>query len=121
MLKTFLKRAAQPADLGGLPPRPEQLGLSQRGRDCLKDDLERLIKTSGLPTGLPKTARVLVVDGMDDAIVAPAASREHLLALTSHLQEAPEQWQLQDVGHALLVPDLLVRVQQWLDHNSRAS
>ena len=66
-------------------------------------------------------ARVLVVDGMDDAIVAPAASREHLLALTSRLQEAPEQWQLQDVGHALLVPDLLVRVQQWLDHNSRAN
>ena len=120
MLRTFLKRAAQPADLGGLPPGPEKHGLSLRGRDCLKDDLECLIKTSGLPTGLPTTARVLVVDGMDDAIVARAASREHLLALTSHLQHAPEQWQLQDVGHALLVPDLLVRVQQWLDHNSRA-
>ena len=118
MLRTFLKRAAQPADLGGLPPGPEKHGLSLRGRDCLKDDLECLIKTSGLPTGLPTTARVLVVDGMDDAIVARAASREHLLALTSHLQHAPEQWQLQDVGHALLVPDLLVRVQKWLDHNN---
>tara|TARA_B100001093_G_scaffold479698_1_gene508919 strand:+ start:128 stop:322 length:195 start_codon:yes stop_codon:yes gene_type:complete len=64
---------------------------------------------------------VLVVDGTDDAIVAPAASREHFFALTSHLQHAPERWQFKDVGHALLVQDLLVRVQQWLDHNSQAS
>ena len=121
MLRTFLKRAAQPAEVSGLPPGPEQHGLSERGRDCLRDDLEHLIGTSGLPPGLPTAARVLVVNGTDDAIVAPAASREHLQALTSHLQDAPEQWQFQDVGHALLVPDLLVRVQQWIDHNSRAS
>ena len=121
MLRTFLKRAAQPAEVSGLPPGPEQHGLSERGRDCLRDDLEHLIGTSGLPPGLPTAARVLVVNGTDDAIVAPAASREHLQALTSHLQDAPEQWQFQDVGHALLVPDLLVRVQQWLDLNSRAT
>ena len=121
MLRTFLKRAAQPAEVGALPPGLEQQGLSERGRDCLREDLERLIDTSGLPAGLPKTARVLVVDGTDDAIVTPAAGREHLQALRSHLQVEPEQWQLRDVGHALLVPDLLVRVQQWLDHNSRAS
>ena len=118
MLRTFLKRAAQPADVRCLPPGPGQKGLSKRGRNYLKSDLECLIGTSCLPAGLPKTARVLVVDGMDDAIVAPAASREHLHALTSHLQDAPEQWQLWGVGHALLVPDLLVRVQQWLDHIS---
>ena len=121
MLRTFLKRAAQPAEVDGLPPGLEQQGLCERGRDCLREDLERLIGTSGLPAGLPQSARVLVVDGTDDAIVAPAASREHLQALSSHLQTAPEQWQLRNVGHALLVPDLLVRVQQWLDHNSRAS
>ncbi|WP_114994669.1 alpha/beta hydrolase [Synechococcus sp. UW179A] len=121
MLRTFLKRAAQPAEVDGLPPGLEQQGLSERGRHYLREDLECLIGTSGLPAGLPKTARVLVVDGTDDAIVAPAASREHLQALKSHLQAAPEQWQLRDVGHALLVPDLLVRVQQWLDHHSRAS
>ena len=118
MLRTFLKRAAQPAEVSGLPPGLEQHGLSERGRDCLRHDLERLIGTAGLPPGLPTAARVLVVEGMDDSIVAPAASREHLLALTSHLQDAPERWLLRDVGHALLVPDLLVRVQKWLDHNN---
>jgi len=121
MLRTFLRRAAHPADVGGLPPGPIQLGLSEQGRIALKEDLKRLIETRDLPAGLPNSARVLIVDGMDDAIVAPAASREHLQALRGHLQTAPEQWQLRDVGHALVVPDLLVRVQQWLDHTSRAT
>ena len=121
MLRTFLKRAAQPAEVGGLPAGPVQFGLSEQGRIKLKEDLDHLIETCDLPAGLPKSARVLVVDGMDDAIVAPAASREHLQALTQYLQDAPEQWQLRNVGHALLVPDLLVRVQRWLDHNSRAA
>ena len=121
MLRTFLKRAAHPADVGGLPPGPVQLGLSEQGRIVLKEDLKRLIETRDLPAGLPNSARVLIVDGMDDAIVAPAASREHLQALKGHLQTVPEQWQLKDVGHALVVPDLLMRVQQWLDHTSRAT
>lgn len=121
MLKTFLKRAAQPADIGGLPPGPVQLGLSKQGRTTLNEDLQHLIGTFDLPEGLPKTARVLVVDGAEDAIVAPAASREHFQALTRHLEQAPEQWQLSGVGHALLVPNLLVRVQHWLDQITRGT
>tara|TARA_B100001121_G_scaffold26245_1_gene20418 strand:- start:1911 stop:2660 length:750 start_codon:yes stop_codon:yes gene_type:complete len=119
MLRAFLKRAAQPAGLEGLPPGPERQGLSQQGRECLRADLDRLIATTGLPSGFPKTARVLVVEGAEDAIVAPAASREHLQALTHHLEQTPAHWQLSGVGHALLVPDLLVRVQRWLDHSGR--
>ena len=117
MLRTFLQRAAQPAGLEGLPPGPEQQGLSERGRERLRADLDRLIGTEGLPGGLPQTARVLVVEAAEDAIVAPAASRELLQALTRHLEQKPEHWQLSGVGHALLVPDLLIGVQKWLDHN----
>ena len=117
MLRTFLQRAAQPAGLEGLPPGPEQQGLSERGRERLRADLDRLIGTEGLPVGLPQTARVLVVEAAEDAIVAPAASRELLQALTRHLEKKPEHWQLSGVGHALLVPDLLIGVQKWLDHN----
>ena len=115
MLRTFLQRAAQPAGLEGLPPGPEQQGLSERGRERLRADLDRLIGTNGLPEGLPETARVLVVEAAEDAIVAPAASRELLQALVRHLEQKPEHWNLSGVGHALLVPDLLVRVRQWLD------
>ena len=119
MLRTFLQRAAQPADVEGLPPGPEQQGLSERGRERLRADLDRLIGTEGLPVGLPQTARVLVVEAAEDAIVAPAASRDLLQALTRHLEQKPEHWQLSGVGHALPVPDLLVRVRQWLDHSGR--
>ena len=115
MLRTFLQRAAQPADLEGLPPGPEQQGLSEQGRKRLRADLDCLIGTDGLPEGLPETARVLVVEAAEDAIVAPAASRELLQALVRHLEQKPEHWNLSGVGHALLVPDLLVRVRQWLD------
>ena len=117
MLRTFLQRAAQPADLEGLPPGPEQQGLSEQGRKRLRADLDCLIGTDGLPEGLPETARVLVVEAAEDAIVAPAASRELLQALARHLEQKPEHWQLSGVGHALLVPDLLIGVQKWLDHN----
>ena len=119
MLRTFLQRAAQPADLEGLPPGPEQQGLSEQGRKRLRADLDCLIGTDGLPEGLPETAHVLVVEAAEDAIVAPAASRELLQALTRHLEQKPEHWQLSGVGHALPVPDLLVRVRQWLDHSGR--
>ena len=115
MLRTFLQRAAQPAGLEGLPPGLEQQDLSQRSRERLRADLDRLIGTNGLPEGLPETARVLVVEAAEDAIVAPAASRELLQALVRHLEQKPEHWNLSGVGHALLVPDLLVRVRQWLD------
>ena len=118
MLRTFLQRAAQPGSADGLPPGPVQKGLSAESRERLANDLDLLIATCGLPEGLPSRARVLVVDAEEDAIVAPAASREQLIALEGHLEQPPEHWQLRRTGHALLVPDLLRRVQQWLDRVS---
>ena len=120
MLQTFLERAAQPASPMGLTRGPAQQGLSMQGRERMRQDLERLISSSGLPEGMPSGARVLVVDAAADAIVAPSASRDQMLALTGHLQHAPERWWLKDAGHSLLVPDLLIRVQQWLDHDTSA-
>ena len=120
MLRTFLQRAAQPGSANALPPGPVQKGLSAEGRERLTIDLDRLIATRGLTVGIPSNARVLVVDAGDDAIVAPTASRDQLQALERHLVQAPEHWQLAHAGHALLVPDLLMRVQQWLDREPPA-
>jgi pimeloyl-[acyl-carrier protein] methyl ester esterase len=115
MLERFLARAALPAPASALPPGPLQTGLTPDGRRRLDQDLLRLLHTSGLPAGFPRTARVLVVDAADDAIVAPEARLELLERLQGHLDSPPEHWTLHDAGHALLVPDLLVRVQHWLD------
>ena len=117
MLHTFLQRAAAPTDVSALPPGPGTQGLTTAGRERLRADLDRLLETEGLPPGLPSTARVLIVEAGCDAIVAPEASECLLSELGNLLEQAPEHWVLPNVGHALLVPDLLSRVRQWLDQN----
>ena len=115
MLTTFLRRAAAPSPPDGLPRGPIQEGLSIEGRQRLSDDLDRLIASAELPLGLQDTIRVLVVEAAQDAIVVPAARQELRDALQTRLQHPAEHWCLSDSGHALLVPDLLIRIQRWLD------
>ena len=115
MLTTFLRRAAAPSPPDGLPRGPIQEGLSIEGRQRLSDDLDRLIASAELPVGLQDTTRVLVVEAAQDAIVVPAARQELRDALQTRLQHPAEHWCLSDSGHALLVPDLLIRIQRWLD------
>ena len=115
MLTTFLRRAAAPSPPDGLPRGPIQEGLSIEGRQRLSDDLDRLIASAELPLGLQDTTRVLVVEAAQDAIVVPAARQELRDALQTRLQHPAEHWCLSDSGHALLVPDLLIRIQRWLD------
>ena len=115
MLTTFLRRAAAPSPPDGLPRGPIQEGLSIEGRQRLSDDLDRLIASAELPVGLQDTTRVLVVEAAQDAIVVPAARQELRDALQTRLQHPAEHWCLSGSGHALLVPDLLIRIQRWLD------
>ena len=115
MLTTFLRRAAAPSPPDGLPRGPIQEGLSIEGRQRLSDDLDRLIESAELPVGLQETTRVLVIEAAQDAIVVPAARQELLDALQTRLQHPAEHWCLSGSGHALLVPDLLIRIQRWLD------
>ncbi len=121
MLNSFWARATAPAFPKGLPRGPIDEGLSTKGRQRLIDDLDRLIASSELPPGLRETTRVLIVEAGQDAIVVPAARRELLEALQSRLQKQAEQWILKESGHALLIPDLLMRVQRWLDQDCPAS
>ena len=115
MLTTFLRRAAAPSPPDGLPRGPIQEGLSIEGGKRLSDDLGRLIASAELPLGLQATTRVLVVEAAQDSIVVPAARQELRDALQTRLQHPAEHWCLSDSGHALLVPDLLIRIQRWLD------
>ena len=115
MLTTFLRRAAAPSPPDGLPRGPIQEGLSIEGRQRLSDDLDQLIASAELPVGLQDTTRVLVVEAAQDSIVVPAARQELRDALQTRLQHPAEHWCLSDSGHALLVPDLLIRIQRWLD------
>ena len=115
MLMTFLTRAAAPSPPDGLPRGPIHEGLSREGRQRLTDDLDRLIASAELPLGLQTTSRVLVVEAEQDAIVVPAAKQELRDAVENRLNHPAEHWLIPGSGHALLVPDLLMRVQRWLD------
>ena len=115
MLTTFLTRAAAPSPPDGLPHGPIHEGLSRQGRQRLTDDLDRLIASAELPPGLQATTKVLVVEAEQDAIVVPLARQELRDAVETRLQHPAEHWFIPDSGHALLVPDLLMRVQRWLD------
>ena len=46
---------------------------SVEGRKRLQIDLDLLIQSKGLPQGFPKHSKVLIVQGEEDAIVAPSA------------------------------------------------
>lgn len=115
MLESFLTKAATPASATALPPGPIHEGLSAPGRQRLLSDLHRLIASAALPPGIPSDARVLVVNASDDRIVVPEARQQLLDQLRGHLRHQPCVWTLASCGHALLVPDLLVQVQEWLD------
>ena len=115
MLTNFLRRAAAPSPADGLPRGPIHEGLSHEGRQRLTDDLDQLIASAELPPGLQASSRVLVVEAEQDAIVVPAARQELRDAIQTRLQHPAEHWFMPGSGHALLVPDLLMRIQRWLD------
>ena len=115
MLQTFLDRAAAPTPTSTLPPSPINEGLSETGRQRLRDDLRLLMATTGLPDGLPAQARVLVVNAEADAIVVAEARRQLQHDLETNLDLPADLWVLKGCGHALLAPDLLMRVRRWLD------
>ena len=71
--------------------------------------------TTGLPDGFPAQARVLVVNAEADAIVVAEARQQLQHDLETHLDLPTDLLVLKGCGHALLAPDLLMRVRRWLD------
>ncbi len=115
MLTTFLKRACSPLILEDLPKGPVQDGLTDEGRIQLKADLDLLARTKKLPRGLPIKAKVLVIEGMQDEIVAPLSRKTLIEDLSNHLEKPPSHWELPGMGHALFTPDLIQNVHTWLE------
>ena len=109
MLHRFLRQAAAPDPIELSPPGPAEgpLGLEQRQR--LRDDLQLLQHTAGLPAGFPRAAPVLVVEAAEDRIVAPEARQ--LL----RQQLAGAEWvTIPGAGHSLLRAPVLPLVLEWL-------
>jgi pimeloyl-[acyl-carrier protein] methyl ester esterase len=110
MLEVFTARVAEPQSPDLLPPGPLDGSLSEDNRSRLREDLDLLARCDGLPTGFPRGARVLIVEGEEDRIVEPEARR----MLREALPEA-DVITLPGVGHALLAGEVIDRVVEWVE------
>ncbi len=117
MLKKFLNKACQPERLSPLPAGPITEGISSTGREILKADLKLLIQSEGLPPGISKQSRVLVIQGDQDRIIDQASQKLLLDELKEHLESEPTYWNIAGVGHALLPIALIAQVHDWLESN----
>lgn len=110
MLETFTARVAEPQSPDLLPPGPLDGELNEANRARLREDLNLLGRTSGLPSGFPRSARVLIVEAEEDRIVEPGARK----ILREALPNA-DVITLPGVGHALLAGDVIGRVVVWVE------
>ena len=117
MLLTFLEKSTMPHPLNTLPEGPITKGISLKGHQKLESDLKILIKTEKLPDGLPAHATVLIVDGAEDAIVAPSAKEVLRHDLQKFLHKQPTHWIIPKEGHSLLQPGLKERIHNWLNQS----
>ena len=113
MLRKFLTRCASPLPLSALPNNALLQGLDPLGRQRLQQDLALLQQCRDLPEGWPEAAKVLVVQGEQDAIVCLESRVQLLQALnvarTDHVLRPDE-------GHALVTPAVLDLVLRWAGH-----
>ena len=110
MLETFAARVAAPQSPDLLPPGPLDGSLDETNRARLREDLELLGRSDGLPAGFPQDARVLIVEAEDDRIVEPEARR-----LLRELLPAAEVISFPGTGHALLGCNVIARVVEWVE------
>lgn len=110
MLETFTARVAEPQSPDLLPPGPLEGPLDEINRAQLREDLELLGRSDGLPAGFPQDARVLIVEAEDDRIVEPEARR-----LLRESLPAAAVISFPGTGHALLGCDVIARVVEWVE------
>lgn len=109
MLENFTTKVAEPQSAELLPPGPLDGPLDETIRARLRADLDLLRRCDGLPAGFPPGARVLIVEGAEDRIVEPHARQ----TLREALPKA-DVISFPATGHALLDPELIPRVVQWV-------
>jgi pimeloyl-[acyl-carrier protein] methyl ester esterase len=115
MLRAFLARAAAPDPVALLPCGPADQPVGPPCRLRLRQDLARLVGSSGLPTGWPQGAPVLLVEAGADGIVDPEAQ-----ALLRQSLPQAERLGFPGAGHALLRADLIPAVLEWLQRTLSA-
>jgi len=115
MLTSFMARAAAPQSGELIAASVLDTSLKPQGVQRLRDDLELLSQTTGLPAGFPGSARVLLVQAGADQIVVPEARLD-----LQELLPGADLLTLAQAGHALLATPVVAMVLAWLSQANDA-
>jgi len=117
MLLKFYSKANKPYKDSLIIKGPLQKGISFQGRKKLKKDLEVLINSNKIPTGLNKKAKLLIVNGTKDQIISSSTRQLLIKDLGEYLETSPSHWEIKGGGHFLNSSDLINRINHWLKTN----
>ena len=115
MLLSFFKKACHPISITNMRYNPIIDELKEEGRKKLLNDLNLLIDSDGLPKGIPRRAKVLVIDSPEDLIILPNTRKMLINDLKSHLIQPITHWSIHGAGHALLQPRVKKDVLNWVE------
>tara|TARA_B100000700_G_scaffold196952_1_gene216751 strand:- start:1583 stop:2299 length:717 start_codon:yes stop_codon:yes gene_type:complete len=115
MLKKFYVKAHKPNEINFESTHSNLLEISKSGRLKLKNDLNLLINSDSLPSGLNAGAKVLVVNSELDYIL-PNQTKEKLANdLINYLESSPKIINLKDEGHTISKTKNIKKIKQWLE------
>ena len=115
MLKKFHVKAHKPNEINLESTHSNLLEISKSGRLKLKNDLNLLINSDSLPSGLNAGTKVLVVNSELDYIL-PNQTKEKLANdLIKYLESSPKIINLKDEGHTISKTKNIKKIKQWLE------
>ena len=115
MLRKFHIKAHKPNDRNEVSTKSNLLNISASGRIKLKNDLQLLMKSDSLPTGLNTNSKVLVINSTQDYILANQTKEKLEEDLINFLVTEPKIINIQDEGHSILKINSIKKIKHWLE------
>ena len=115
MLRKFHRKAHKPQDIDWELCESYLLHLSDSGRLRLKQDLNLLINSDSLPTGLNTDAKVLIINSEKDHILANETKNRLAKDLIAYLKAQPTRINIQDEGHSISKIKNITKIKHWLE------
>ena len=117
MLRKFHIKAFRPNNINLKSKETNSHNLSTSGRLQLKNDLQLLINSHSLPTGLNTKSKVLVINSDQDYILANQTKKNLIQDLVAFLEKPPSIMNLQREGHLIYETKNIKKIKHWLESN----
>ena len=115
MLKKFHIKAYKPNSIELESNKSHLLRTSDSGKLRLKNDLILLMNSDALPIGINTNAKVLIINSVQDYIVANQTKEKLATDLKKHLETVPKIINLKDDGHSITKIKNIKKIKHWLE------